>query len=121
MNTQEYELHAMRTAKDMGTMQLNMIHAAMGLSGESGEFTDAIKKYAVYGKPLDVHNCVEELGDIMWFVALACKTLNITMSEVMYHNVQKLQLRYPDKYSDVAAISRADKSQETSNESASRN
>ena len=33
---------------------------------EAGEIAGAIKAYAVYGKPLDYVNIVEEVGDVLW-------------------------------------------------------
>jgi len=105
----DYKILAMRTAKDMGSTRENLIHAAMGLSSDAGEFTDCIKKFAIYNKPFDMYNAVEELGDCLWFIALACDTLGISMEAVAIRNIEKLKLRYPDKYSDTAAIARADK------------
>ena len=58
---------------------------------------------------LDVKNIVEEMGDIMWFIALMCKTLNISMEDVAVNNIAKLYERYPEKYSDEDAVARADK------------
>ena len=106
---QEYEEAAMRTAKDMGSMNMNLIHAAMGLSSDSGEFVDAIKKHVIYNKELDYTNAIEELGDVLWFVSLAAKSLGTTMGFIMTHNIEKLAKRYPDKYTDQAAQVRADK------------
>lgn len=109
MNNQEYQMLAKRTAKDMGTKELQLVHSALGLAGEAGEFTDAVKKNFIYGKPTDVANLVEEMGDALWYIALACNTLGITIGEVMQQNINKLQLRYPEKYSDQHAVARLDK------------
>lgn len=108
----EYEEEALRTAKDMGSVKMNLIHAALGLSSDVGEFVDCIKKHAIYGKDLDKKNAIEELGDVLWFVVLACNTLNVNLSDVMRANIEKLAKRYSDKYSDEAAIARADKKKE---------
>lgn len=110
-----YEEAAMRTAKDMGSVKMNLIHAALGLTSDAGEFATAIKSSEIYNKPLDFENVVEELGDCLWFIALACKTIGTTMGEVMSANIEKLAMRYPDKYSDEAAIARADKSEHVLN------
>lgn len=109
-----YEEAAMRTAKDMGSVKMNLIHAALGLTSDAGEFATAIKASEIYNKPLDFENAIEELGDCLWFIALACKTLGTNMGEVMGANIEKLAKRYPDKYSDEAAIARADKSEHVS-------
>lgn len=109
MNADDYVALAMRTAKDMGTHKLNLIHAAMGMSSDAGEFVDCVKKYAIYGKALDVDNALEEIGDVLWFCALACRTIGASMSAVMAENINKLAKRYPEKYTDEAAIARADK------------
>ena len=109
MEINEYHVLAMRTAKDMGSEKMNLIHAAMGLSSDAGEFVDCIKKHAIYGKELDRDNAIEELGDVLWFVALAADTLGLTFRQIMRANIEKLIKRYPDKYSDQAAIERADK------------
>jgi NTP pyrophosphatase (non-canonical NTP hydrolase) len=104
----EYQDLAMRTAKPLSTRD-NLVHAVMGLSGEAGEFADCIKKSLIYGQPLNHANAMEELGDILWFVALACKTLEVPMTHVAQMNVDKLATRYPEKYSDALAAQRLDK------------
>jgi NTP pyrophosphatase (non-canonical NTP hydrolase) len=85
------------------------MHAALGLTGEAGEFADCVKKHLVYGKELDKWNAREELGDLLWFVALAATTLGIDLSEVADENIAKLKLRYPESYSDELAGARLDK------------
>lgn len=107
-NFDEYQWRALRTAKRVDE-KFDLTHAALGLTGEAGEFADAIKKHTVYGRPLDRGNAIEELGDLMWFVALGCASLGVTMAEVAQQNIDKLKLRYPEKYSDLLAHQRLDK------------
>lgn len=87
----------------------DLLHAALGMSGEAGEFLDAVKKTFIYNKPLDVENAKEEIGDCLWYMALACRTLNVSFEELMQENIDKLTKRYPEKYTDEHAITRADK------------
>lgn len=108
---QTYQLQAMRTAKPMEPAD-DLMHAALGLAGEAGEFADAIKKHLVYGRELDRENAAEEIGDILWFCALACQTLGISMASVAQANIDKLRLRYPEKYSDQHSAARLDKQHE---------
>ena len=104
-----YQLQAMRTAKPMEPAD-DLMHAALGLAGEAGEFADAIKKMLVYGRELDLENAIEELCDVLWFVALGCHALGVSMADVAQCNIDKLRRRYPEKYDDELAYKRMDKS-----------
>lgn len=106
-----YQQLAMRTAKPM-EVQDDLPHAALGLTGEAGEFADCIKKHWAYSQPLDNKNAVEELGDLLWYVALACNALGVSMQEVAAINIEKLRKRYPTMYQDELAAFRADKQME---------
>jgi NTP pyrophosphatase (non-canonical NTP hydrolase) len=108
MDFQIYQHRAMRTAKPMEPDD-DLMHAALGLAGEAGEFADAVKKHLVYGRPLDKENALEEVGDILWFCALACNVLGVDMEKVAMANIEKLKLRYPEKYADDLAHRRMDK------------
>jgi len=103
-----YQQLAMRTAKPM-EVQDDLLHAALGLTGEAGEFADCIKKHWAYAQPLDNQNAVEELGDLLWYVALACNALGVSMQEVAAMNIEKLRKRYPNRYQHDLAAFRADK------------
>ena len=72
--------------------------AAVGLSAESGEFLEIVKKMVFQGKPWDEHNrkhLIIELGDVMWYVMQACKALDVSIEDVVAGNVDKLKKRYP--------------------------
>jgi len=116
MEAKKYVELSDRTCKHIGEdglvvapAQYDLIHAAFGIAGESGEIVDAVKKHVFYGKPLDVANLREEVGDVMWYIALMCRTLGVTLEELMQENINKLTARYPEKYSDELAITRLDK------------
>lgn len=113
---QAYRALAMRTAKPMEPRD-DLLHAALGLCGEAGEFADCIKKHWAYEQPLNRANAIEELGDLMWYLALACSALDVGMDEVAAINIDKLRKRYPAKYQDDLAALRADK-QPTTKEAA---
>jgi NTP pyrophosphatase (non-canonical NTP hydrolase) len=88
------------------------LHMAVGIAGEAGELLDAIKKYAIYCKPVDRENVVEELGDLEFYMEGLRTSFNISRSETLTANKLKLLgKRYASgKYSDEQAIQRADKS-----------
>lgn len=89
--------------------QQRVLHAAMGISGESGELMDAIKKHVMYNKTLDVENVKEELGDICWYMALMLDAIGSDFDEVMLMNRDKLEKRYPTGFTEQAAQERKDK------------
>jgi len=78
-------------------------HSVIGLMGEVGELAEALEKYFQYGQYFDRINVIEEIGDCLWYLALACNTLGVSLEDVMQKNIAKLQQRYPEKYSDSLA------------------
>lgn len=87
-----------------------VLHMAVGVSGEAGELLDAIKKHTMYNKELDYANVVEELGDIEFYLEGLRTILNISREEVIRGNVEKLSKRYSSgKFSNQQAQDRADK------------
>jgi NTP pyrophosphatase (non-canonical NTP hydrolase) len=91
----------------------DLIHTAMGVCTEAGELLDAVKKATIYRKPLDIHNVIEELGDLEFYMEALRQTTKITREETLLANLNKLskgdKARYKDGYSDAAAIERVDK------------
>jgi len=87
-----------------------LIHMVMGISGESGELLDAVKKHVIYRKPLDMANVIEELGDLEFYLEGFRQELGVSREECLQGNVKKLLKRYDGAvYTDAAAIQRADK------------
>lgn len=80
-----------------------LLHAAMGLTTEAGEFMDALKKYYFYGKALDRTNLLEELGDLLWYMAIALDELDSDFSSEMDRVIRKLRARFPDKFNALDA------------------
>ena len=81
-----------------------LLTAALGLTAESGEFTEVVKKIILQGKPYTEENkfhMKRELGDICWYLAQACMALDTTFDEVIEMNVEKLESRYPGGSFDV--------------------
>ena len=81
-----------------------LLTAALGLTAEGGEFTEIVKKIVFQGKPVNEENIFHmkrELGDIMWYVAQACMSLDTSFDEIIEMNVEKLKARYPGGEFDV--------------------
>lgn len=105
MTGTEYQQKAMRTASEKSKMDL-LENGVMGLCGEAGECIDVVKKYLYQGHKLDKLKLKDELGDVLWYVAITCQALGITLDDVMEHNVKKLLLRYPDGFEAEMSIHR---------------
>ena len=81
-----------------------LLTAALGLTAESGEFTEVVKKIVFQGKPYNEDNVFHmkrELGDICWYIAQACMALDTSFDEIIEMNVDKLKARYPGGEFDV--------------------
>ena len=94
--------NSLELQEDCNVTQL--LTAAFGLTAESGEFTEVVKKIIFQGKPYNEENVFHmkrELGDICWYLAQACMALDTTFDEVLEMNVDKLKARYPGGEFDV--------------------
>ncbi len=112
MTPTEYIERALRTESKpyrfeaTGDVTPRLEHAVMGAVTEAGELMDALKKSKIYGRPLDRVNLVEEMGDLMWYLAILADELSISFEEAWDKNINKLRQRYPEKYSDQQAEER---------------
>ena len=105
MTGNNYQRKAMRTATPKCRDAAN---AALGLAGEAGEVADEVKKFLYQGREWDAEKIIEELGDVMWYVALMADLMDVPLDFVMEYNIDKLQRRYPDGFSFEASEERAD-------------
>ena len=75
-----------------------LMTAAMGMSGEAGEFSEIVKKLVFHRKPLTDEirtHLAKELGDQIWYWTNACRAIGVDPNQVIADNVTKLQSRYP--------------------------
>lgn len=103
---QEEALRSMRSDLPYEAICSNM---CMGLAGETGETVDIFKKHIYQGKDLDINDVIEEIGDILWYIANLCNVNKITMKECMESNIEKLRKRYPNGFTVKDALERVDK------------
>lgn len=85
----------------------NMLHAAIGLCTEAGEILEEVVRSKYEDTPLDVTNIKEEIGDVMWYMAIFLRDLDIDLFDAMAINIAKLRARYPgEKFSTERANNR---------------
>ncbi len=105
MNPQVYQKLASRTESlrvpDMSNgLASRLLHGCLGMSSEAGEFADVVKRWAYYGQELDTTTAKEKLGDLLWYVALACNALDLELSDVMEANIAKMRNRFPRHFTE---------------------
>lgn len=72
-----------------------VMHWAIGLGEEAGEVLSVVK-HKYYGGQYSVEDMIEELGDVLWYVATMCTACGLSLDDVADYNVAKLLHRYPD-------------------------
>lgn len=94
MNFSEYHKLAQRTSNTKNYRD-KINNGVMGLNGEAGECIDIVKKWTYQGHSLDVDNFIEELGDVLWYIAECATGLGYNLDDIATRNIDKLKKRYP--------------------------
>lgn len=97
MTFDEYQKKAISTLLAGPDKLTDVIHMALGISGEAGEVSEKIKKI-IRDKngdlsELDVNAMKKELGDVLWHLAVMSELLGISFNEVADLNIAKLASR----------------------------
>jgi NTP pyrophosphatase (non-canonical NTP hydrolase) len=73
-------------------LHLDPIHPVMAMAGEAGEIANQLKKH-LYKPDVEYTRAdfVEELGDLLFYVAIRAYQLGLTLEEVSWENWNKLQ------------------------------
>jgi len=108
MNLDEYQDASRRTLNVDWPEREQMANAVMGLAGEAGETADLFKKYLYHGHPLAEESIIDELGDVLFYVAAVATLNGISLDVVAQYNVNKLWKRYPNGFSQEDSIRRED-------------
>jgi NTP pyrophosphatase (non-canonical NTP hydrolase) len=90
MELHEYQERAKQTA--VYPQERALEYLALGLVGEAGEVANKVKKMIRDG---DVPEFAisQELGDVLWYVAMLAKELGFTLETIAWDNIEKLAER----------------------------
>lgn len=102
----EYVGHLTSQEFNVNIDGLQLLHASMGLVIESAEALDLLKKHFAYGRPFNTNKFKDELADVFHYLTMANNMLGIDIGVLMNINKAKLDIRYPDGYSDEKANNR---------------
>lgn len=93
-----YQDAAERTTNPSLSTEQRLLDAAAGLAEEAGEVLGHVRKHVMQGRALDRDAITRELGDALWCVAIAARSLGIPLSEVARVNEEKLRARHPEGF-----------------------
>lgn len=83
----------------------DFIHGVIGLATEAGELLELLRD-VVNGKPLDLVNIKEEVGDGKWYMAILARVAGFMWGEDERLNIAKLRARFPDRFTEYDANNR---------------
>ena len=106
MKVNDYQKKALRTLNPSLSKSEILINGVMGLSGESGEAIDIVKKHLAQGHKLDRENLAKELGDVAWYLAETAYALDYDLESIFQMNLDKLAKRYPHGFEKEKSIDR---------------
>lgn len=113
MDAKQYQLEAARTLIDkpdfeITSQEIMILWCTIGLSGESGEISELVKKGILHQHGLSAEKLFKEIGDCLWYIAALCNLFDFDMGKVMQSNIDKLKVRYPNGFNSQDSISRKD-------------
>lgn len=84
-----------------------VFHGLLGIITEAGELSEVVFDKVANNKPIDATNVQEEaIGDIGWYQAILADSLNLDTYQGLTNVINKLIVRYPDKFTEEAAKTR---------------
>lgn len=91
-------IERLEALNEQGFNVAQLMTGSMGLSSESGEFNEIVKKTFFHGEEMTEDkkfHMKRELGDIIWYWLAACNAMGFSPDEIVAMNVDKLEKRYP--------------------------
>lgn len=106
MTGNEYQkLAAITIDDDVLSFKGEEYHALHGMTKNIGEINSIYQKM-YEGRRFDESRMMEELGDLLWFIAEYCTSQNWDLENIMKLNIEKLRDLYPVQFSSERNISK---------------
>jgi NTP pyrophosphatase (non-canonical NTP hydrolase) len=99
MNFDDYQKAALRTINPALDQRDRLLDAGAGLAEEAAEVLGLIRKRVFQQREVGDARLIEELGDVLWCLAITADTLGLSLSEIAEANQAKLVARHPDGFS----------------------
>ena len=97
MNFDEYQAKALSTLIQTDDNLLTTLRMVLGLNGEAGEIAEKFKKVLrddngeISQKFKE--DMIKELGDVLWYIVVLARLLNINLNDIAQCNIEKLAKR----------------------------
>lgn len=104
MEIKEFQNLSTRTMNQNGAEN----NCILGMIGEMGEVVDLYKKVTYQGHPYNKEKLVEEIGDVLFYIANYATVNDIDLSDCLKRNVDKLRKRFPNGFSEEDSLKRVD-------------
>ena len=91
--------------KEVSGVNFRVLHGLLGAITEASEIAMILLKYLETGE-IDKANVGEEFSDSDWYKAVAYDELGLDEVTTRTNVINKLRIRFPDKFSDEAAANR---------------
>ena len=98
MTLDDYQRAALRTANPALGADERLVDAAAGLAEEAGEVLGLVRKRVFQQRETTADRFTEELGDVLWCLAVTAENLGISLEAVARTNLDKLALRHPNGF-----------------------
>jgi NTP pyrophosphatase (non-canonical NTP hydrolase) len=92
---EEYQQAALRTVNPALEDRDRLLDASAGLAEEAGEVLGLVRKRVFQQREIDVSQLTEELGDVLWCLAVIAQSLGLSLADIADANQRKLQRRHP--------------------------
>jgi NTP pyrophosphatase (non-canonical NTP hydrolase) len=98
MTFDDYQQAALRTINSSLNERDRLLDASAGLAEEAAEVLGLIRKRVFQQRTVDEAKLAEELGDVLWCLAVTAHSLGIPLSRVAELNQDKLRRRHPNGF-----------------------
>jgi NTP pyrophosphatase (non-canonical NTP hydrolase) len=97
MTFDDYQKRALTTAKQTNDELKDIMHWVLGITGESGEIAEKVKKIirdknGVFTEQ-DKVEIAKEIGDVLWYLATLADQLGVSFDTIALKNLEKLKSR----------------------------
>ncbi len=98
MELDDFQQRALRTLNPALNDRDRLLDASAGLAEEAAEVLGLVRKRTFQNRDVDRARITEELGDVLWCLAITAHSLGVTLGEVALANEAKLALRHPEGF-----------------------